>query len=52
VTQKADIEAAILSPVSLIKRADLDFGTLVVTGAGTAVIEMASGSLTITGGAI
>src|SRR5690348_21283 len=42
--------AAILSPLSVIKNTDLDFGTLVVTGAGTAVIDPVSGSVTTTGG--
>jgi len=51
VTRSANVEAAILSPLSVIKRADLDFGTIVVTGAGTAVIDPMSSSLTTTGGA-
>lgn len=33
----------------MIKRADLDFGTLATSGAGTAVIDPVSGSLTTTG---
>lgn len=45
-------EVAILSPVSVIKRADLDFGTIVVNGAGTAVMDPLSGSLTTTGAVI
>jgi len=49
VTQGAPAEAAILSPLSVIKRADLDFGTLVVSGAGTAVIDPVSGSEAVTG---
>ena len=49
VTRSATAEAAILSPLSVIKRADLDFGTIVVSGAGTAVVDPVSGSLTTTG---
>jgi len=49
VTRSATAEAAILSPLSVIKRADLDFGTLVVTGAGTAVLDTVTGTLTTTG---
>lgn len=41
--------AALLTPVSVIKNTDMDFGTLVVTGAGTATIDPFSGSLTTTG---
>jgi hypothetical protein len=48
-TQSATGQAAILSPLSVIKRADLDFGTLVVNGAGTAVLDPLSGALTTTG---
>jgi hypothetical protein len=48
-TRPAAGEAAILSPLSVIKRADLDFGTLVVSGAGTAVLNPLSGSLTTAG---
>lgn len=50
VTNSATGSAAILSPLSVIKNSDMDFGTLVVTGAGTAVIDPVSGSLTTTGG--
>jgi hypothetical protein len=51
-SQSAPAEAALLSPLSVIKRADLDFGTLVVTGAGTAVIDPVSASTTTTGGVV
>jgi hypothetical protein len=51
-TQSATGETAILSPLSVIKRADLDFGTVVVTGAGTAVIDPVSGSRTTTGAVV
>ena len=49
VTKGTPAVAAILSPLSVIKRADLDFGTLVVSGAGTAVIDPVSGSEAVTG---
>ncbi|HLO19732.1 MAG TPA: DUF4402 domain-containing protein [Sphingomicrobium sp.] len=49
-TQSATSQVALLSPLSVIKRGDLDFGTLVVSGAGTAVVDPVSGSLTTTGG--
>jgi hypothetical protein len=48
-TKGAPDEAAILSPLSVIKRADLDFGTLVVSGAGTAVIDPIANSEAVTG---
>jgi hypothetical protein len=49
VTTSAPTEVGILSPLSVIKRADMDFGTLVVTGAGTAVIDPVGGSESVTG---
>lgn len=49
VTKSAPAEAAILSPLSVIKRADMDFGTLVVSGAGTAIIDPVTASETVTG---
>jgi len=49
VSSAATGTAAVLSPVSVIKNSDMDFGTLVVAGAGTAVIDPLSGSLTTTG---
>jgi hypothetical protein len=42
-------KATILRPLSLVKKADLDFGELVVASAGTAVIDPVSGSVTTTG---
>jgi hypothetical protein len=45
----APAEAAVLNPLGILKRADLDFGTLVVAGAGTAVIDPLTGALTPTG---
>lgn len=49
VSSTATGTAAILSPLSVIKNSDMDFGTLVVTGAGTAVINPVSGSVSTTG---
>lgn len=42
-------QAAVLSPLSVLKRGDLDFGTLAVAGAGTAIVNPVNGSLTTTG---
>jgi len=52
VRAKADATggASILKPLSILKQADLDFGELVVAGAGTAVIDPVSAALTTTGG--
>ena len=41
--------ASVLRPLTMIKQADLDFGELVVMGAGTAVIDPVSGALGTTG---
>lgn len=48
-TKNATGKAAILKSLSLLKVADLDFGELVVTGAGTAVINPVSGATATTG---
>lgn len=48
-TNNASGQAALLKSLSLLKVADLDFGELVVTGAGTAVIDPVSTSVTTTG---
>jgi hypothetical protein len=42
-------KASILRPLTIIKQSDMDFGELVVTGAGTAVIDPVSGALGTTG---
>lgn len=42
-------KATILRPLSVLKQADLDFGELVVSGAGTAVMDPVSGAMTTTG---
>ena len=43
-------KAVVLSSLSVVKQADLDFGSLAVSGAGTAVIDPAGGVLSVTGG--
>ena len=48
-TSNATGTATILKPLSVIKQTDLDFGTLVVGGAGTAIVDPVSGALTVTG---
>src|SRR5689334_3375041 len=42
--------ATVLKPLSIVKKADLDFGDLIVAGAGTAVIDPTAGTLGTTGG--
>lgn len=49
-TRNAGGKATVLKSLSVLKNADLDFSDLVVTAAGTAVIDPAAGSLTTTGG--
>jgi hypothetical protein len=51
-TQTASGQVSILSPLSVLKNADLDFGELVVTGSGIAVMDPVAGSLSTTGGVI
>lgn len=41
--------ASVLRPLTLLKNSDLDFGELVVRGAGTAVIDPLGSALTTTG---
>ena len=51
VTASAGAQIGVLSPVSVIKRADLNFGTVVTAAtAGTVVLNPLNGSLTTTGG--
>ncbi len=40
----------VLSSLSVAKRADLDFGALIVNGAGTAIIDPVTAALSTTGG--
>ena len=42
-------KVSVLKSLSVIKQADLDFGELVVAGAGTAVVDPVSGAITTTG---
>src|SRR5512142_1096825 len=49
-TQSTAGQASILSPLSVLENADLNFGDLVVSGTGTAVMDPVAGSLTTTGG--
>lgn len=42
-------QATILTSLSVLRKGDLDFGQLIVAGAGTAVIDPVSGALTTTG---
>ena len=49
-TQSVTGQASILSPLSVLKNADLNFGDLIVSAAGTAVMDPLAGSLTTTGG--
>ena len=52
VAKPATGSVALLSPLTVLKWADLDFGTLVVTAAGTAVIDPLTGARTATGGVV
>jgi hypothetical protein len=51
-TVNASGHATILKSLSVLKKADLDFGSLTAAGAGTAVIDPAGGPLVTTGGLI
>lgn len=44
--------ATILLPASFVKLMDMDFGSLTVTTAGTAVLDSNSGNVTTTGGVV
>jgi hypothetical protein len=48
-TSNASGTVAVLRPLTILKKSDMDFGKLVVSGAGTAVINPVSGALTTTG---
>src|SRR4051794_25012733 len=45
-------KAQILLPASFVKLMDLDFGSLTVTTAGTAILDSNTGSVTTTGGVL
>jgi len=49
---RAEAQAALVYPLTVIKKIDLDFGYLAVTTAGTAVINPNTKALTTTGGVV
>jgi Domain of unknown function (DUF4402) len=49
VSANSTAKAVMLTPLTVLKQADLDFGGLVVSGAGTAVINPVSGATSTTG---
>ena len=50
VTKSSNGTVTLLGPLTILKRGDLNFGTLAVTTAGTAVIDPVSGARSATGG--
>ena len=52
VSRAATGNVALLSPLTVLKRTDLEFGTLAVTGSGTAVINPVTGARTATGSVV
>jgi hypothetical protein len=52
VTKSSNGTVTLLGPLTVLKRSDLDFGTLAVTTAGTALIDPVNGARTATGGVI
>ena len=51
-SQNANGHATLLSSLSVLKKSDLEFGELIVSSAGTAVIDPVSGTVTTTGGVL
>jgi hypothetical protein len=49
---RAQAEALVVRPLTLIRTDDLDFGALVVTSGGTATINPNTGALAVTGGLV
>jgi len=49
-TQQAQASAALIYPMTVVKKTDMDFGYLSATTAGTAVLEPNANTLTTTGG--
>lgn len=47
---RAEAHAALIYPLTVVVRSNLDFGYLAAMGAGTAVIDPNSGGLSVTGG--
>ena len=50
--EKAQGQAIILRPITLVKLADMEFASLGVTTGGTATIDPVSGNMTLSGGLI
>jgi len=48
-TTNATGSTTVLKPLSVVRTADLDFGGIIVAGAGTAVIDPVSGAISTTG---
>jgi len=48
-SSNASGSTVVLRPLTVVKQADLDFGPIVVAGAGTAVIDATTGNMTLTG---
>ena len=51
-TPRAKATLAVLHPLTLVLKGDLDFGTIAKTGAGTAVVEPVANVMTTTGGVL
>lgn len=49
---KARVTAALIFPLTVVRKNDMDFGYLAVTTAGTAVINPNTGAMTTTGGVV
>jgi len=50
-TRESDADAIVLKPLSLLKKKNMDFGTLMTSAtAGTATVNPATGAVTTTGG--
>ena len=50
--ENATGRAIVLSPLTLLKIEDMDFGSLTVTAAGTAILDPVNGTVTTTGGVL
>ena len=48
--ERAQAKAVLIHPLTVIKKADMDFGYLMATGAGTAVLNPNANTLSTTGG--
>ena len=47
---RAQAQAALIYPLTVITKGDMDFGAIAVAGAGTAIIDPGTNALTVTGG--